>query len=210
MSEPEKAADWMIRAAEGVLTDSFLVNHLFSEDEKRAHPKLHVLYFLKIIEVFQQFGYSDLVIELAKTAVDVCDVDDPNRVKAFTHHTDSHAGLNLKMLLSFFQTTLCHILFNYHLKLGHNNEAYDAMITNPDTSRRRDSLRQFVVTLFDRKQLKQLASFPYIDMFEELEQIIEARARSCDLSISNFYDFLYSFHITKENYRKGKRLDVAY
>lgn len=77
------------------------------------------------------------------------------------------------------------------------------MIINPDKSRRKDSLRQFVVTLFERKQLTQLANFPYIDMFEDLEQIIEARARSVDLTVNNYYDFLYSFHVTKENYRKG-------
>jgi nuclear pore complex protein Nup160 len=79
------------------------------------------------------------------------------------------------------------------------------MVANPDQTRRKDSLRQFIVTLFERKQLKQLASYPYIDMFEELEHIIEARARSVDLSVNNYYDFLYSFHISKENFRKGKQ-----
>ena len=62
---------------------------------------------------------------------------------------------------------------------------------------------QFVVTLFERKQLRQLASYPYIDMFEDLETIIESRARSVDLKVNNYYDFLYSFHVTKENYRKA-------
>ena len=77
------------------------------------------------------------------------------------------------------------------------------MVTNPDQSRRKDSLRQFVVTLFERKELKQLAFYPYVDMFEDLENIIESRARSVDLSVNNYYDFLYSFHISKENYRKA-------
>ena len=49
----------------------------------------------------------------------------------------------------------------------------------------------------------QLASYPYIDMFDELEMVIESRARSVDLALNNYYDFLYSFHISKENYRKG-------
>ena len=102
-----------------------------------------------------------------------------------------------------FQTTLCFTLFSHHLKLGHYEKAYDAMVANPDQSRRKDSLRQFVVTLFERKQFKQLAFFPYIDMFEDLEQIIETRARSVDLSVNNYYDFLYSFHVSKENFRKG-------
>ena len=77
------------------------------------------------------------------------------------------------------------------------------MVSNPDQSRRKDSLRQFVVTLFERKQLRQLAAYPYIDMFDDLEMIIESRARSVDLKVNNYYDFLYSFHVTKENYRKA-------
>lgn len=83
------------------------------------------------------------------------------------------------------------------------------MVANPDQSRRKDSLRQFVVTLFERKQFKQLAFFPYIDMFEDLEQIIETRARSVDLSVNNYYDFLYSFHVSKENFRKGRTFSLS-
>ena len=71
-----------------------------------------------------------------KTAIDICNPEDENRA------------------------TLCYILFSHHLKLGHNDEAYDAMVVNPDKARRKDSLRQFVVALFDRKQLRQLASYP--------------------------------------------------
>lgn len=178
MGEPEKACDWMIEAAGGVGSDRFLTNQLFRTEEVNPY-RLTIMYFLKVIYLFEQFGYYDYVIDLAKTAMAVCEDDDPDR------------------------TTLCYILFSYHLKLGHNNEAYDAMIANPDQSRRKDSLRQFIVTLFERRQLKQLATFPYIDMFEDVEQIIESRARSVDLNVNNYYDFLYSFHISKENYRKA-------
>ena len=40
-------------------------------------------------------------------------------------------------------------------------------------------------------------------MVDELETVIETRARSVDLAVNNYYEFLYSFHISKENYRKG-------
>jgi len=95
------------------------------------------------------------------------------------------------------------ILIEQPYVIGHNDEAYDAMVANPDQSRRKDSLRQFIVTLFERKELKKLANYPYIDMFEDLEMIIESRARSVDLTVNNYYDFLYSFHVMKENYRKA-------
>ena len=44
--------------------------------------RLQVLYFLKIISLFEQFGYNDFVIELANTALEICDEKDPNRVSA--------------------------------------------------------------------------------------------------------------------------------
>jgi len=77
------------------------------------------------------------------------------------------------------------------------------MVSNPDTLRRKDSLRQFLVTLFDRGELAVLSGYPYIDMLDDVENIIESRARSADLSVNNYYDFLYSFHVMKENYRKA-------
>ncbi|XP_040564442.1 nuclear pore complex protein Nup160 [Lepeophtheirus salmonis] len=179
MGEPEKACDWMIQAAGGITSDPFLYSQLFKNDNDVDQERLIVLYFLKVIQQFEQCGYSDFVIKLAETAMAICDQNDPDRA------------------------TLCYILFSYHLKLGHNDEAYDAMVANPDKSRRKDSLRQFVVTLFDRKQLRQLACYPFIDMLEELEMIIESRARSVDLTVNNYYDFLYSFHVMKDNYRKA-------
>lgn len=179
MGEPEKACDWMIQAASGVKSDRFLSKQLFPDGDVTDGERLSVLYFLKVIQLFEQFGYYDCVIDLAKTAAAICDENDPDK------------------------TTLCYILFSYHLKLGHNDEAYDAMVSNPDQTRRKDSLRQFIVTLFERKQLKQLAAYPYIDMFEDLESVIESRARSVDLTVNSYYEFLYSFHIAKENYRKA-------
>ena len=66
-------------------------------------------------------------------------------------------------------------------------------------------MRQFLVTLFDRGELSQLASYPYTDMIEEVESIIESRARSADLSVNNYYDFLYSFHVSKVVLKKREK-----
>lgn len=40
-------------------------------------------------------------------------------------------------------------------------------------------------------------------MYEDLERIVESRARSLDLLSSNYYNFLYSFHMKKGNLRKA-------
>ncbi len=82
MGEPEKASDWMVQAAGGIPGDKFLMQHLFGETGFQLDNEgLQVRFFLKVIELFQQFGYYDFVIDLAKIAMDVCDGDDPNRVR---------------------------------------------------------------------------------------------------------------------------------
>ena len=40
-------------------------------------------------------------------------------------------------------------------------------------------------------------------LLDEVESIIESRARSADLSVNNYYDFLYSFHVTRQNFRNS-------
>ncbi len=83
MGEPDKACDWMIQAVGGVGIDAFLTNHLFKNQDHALTdlPRLQVTYFLKIIHLFEQFGYYDHVIELAKAAMVICDHDNPDRVR---------------------------------------------------------------------------------------------------------------------------------
>lgn len=39
---------------------------------------------------------------------------------------------------------------------------------------------------------------------------MESRARCMDLTSYNYYDLLYAFHIFRNNYRKGMRLEDCY
>jgi len=181
MGEEEKALDLFISAVGGVPQDRFLTVDLL-DLQGETQDDLTVDYFIKVVSLLEQLPCPDLVISLTETARAVCPQDHKERA------------------------TLSYILFSYHLKLGHNEDAYAAMMSNPDSTRRKDSLRQFLVTLFDRGELSQLASYPYTDMIEEVESIIESRARSADLSVNNYYDFLYSFHVSKENFRKAAQV----
>ena len=61
MGEPDKACSWLIQAGGGIGSDPFLMNHLFGpEDESLLHQcsadRLTVMYFLKVIHLFEQFG----------------------------------------------------------------------------------------------------------------------------------------------------------
>ena len=64
------------------------------------------------------------------------------------------------------------------------------------------------VTYLATRECLDLISGKGSDMLDDVESIIESRARSADLSVNNYYDFLYSFHIMKENYRWVLRLKL--
>lgn len=74
-------------------------------------------------------------------------------------------------------------------------------------TRRKDCLRQFLVVLCDKSDLQTLIELPYrdrqVDLEEEVVHILESRARSIDLVKQNYYDLLYSFHVSRGNFRKG-------
>lgn len=178
LGETQKACDYFLRASNGVLVDSFL-SSLITSSNVTSDSNALVSYYLKVIEIFEQHNAFDCIIELAMTALAVAENYEPNL------------------------PTLHSIVFKQHLNLQHHIEAYNCLNTNPDNQRRVDCLRLLVLALFNRKKLIELASFPYVDMYTDLEKIMESRARSVDLLENNFYDFLYSFHINKGNIRKG-------
>lgn len=103
--------------------------------------------------------------------------------------------------------TLLSIEFQHHLSLGHDDEAYSAMVFNPDHARRKDCLRQLISELLSKGRSRKLATFPYVDLLEEVERILETRARALDphqpLEKTTAYDFLYAFHIRRNNFRKA-------
>ena len=91
--------------------------------------------------------------------------------------------------------------------------------------RRKECLHHFVVVLTDQNQLKLICHLNYPGMEEEVTvvlpyamlnfpccmymhwlqivRVMEDRARSMDLMKHKYYDLLYCYHTTKQNYRKG-------
>ena len=67
MGEPDKACSWLIQAGGGIGSDPFLMNHLFGPEDESLHQcsadRLTVMYFLKVIHLFEQFG--NLVVQHA-------------------------------------------------------------------------------------------------------------------------------------------------
>ncbi|XP_062566399.1 nuclear pore complex protein Nup160-like isoform X5 [Saccostrea cucullata] len=181
--EPEKAAQCYTEAKEGLETEPFLRQSLLQTDETSPRT-LEVLYYLKVIRQFEELDCADTVVHLARTAISIADEDDENTA------------------------TLWSKMFKYQLELGHNDEAYNAMVSNPDPSRRKDCLRQLLVTLCERGDLQTLVGFPYIDLQDEVVSILESRARAVDITTQNYYDLLYAYYVSRNNF--GKAGSVMY
>lgn len=74
----------------------------------------------------------------------------------------------LVWLLVCLQVTLQSKMFKQQLELGHNQEAFMAMMANPDPSRRKGCLRQLLIVLSERGELQALVEFPYKDLEDEV------------------------------------------
>ncbi|XP_055011189.1 nuclear pore complex protein Nup160 [Boleophthalmus pectinirostris] len=176
--EGQKALQCFQEAANEVEKEEFLMKLTGTEDEEAA-PTARLQYYNKVLRLLEDMCLPELVIQLATLAITEAAND-----------TTSQAALWTR-------------IFKHHLDLGHNSEAYEALTQNPDASMQLDCLRQLVVVLCERSQLQDLVQFSYVNLHDEVVNIIESRARSLDLLSHNYYELLYAFHIQRHNYRKA-------
>lgn len=92
------------------------------------------------------------------------------------------------------------------MALKHYEAAFNAMNENPDKERKTDNLRDLVKSLLDQKKLDVLQGFSYGSMEQQFRDIILTRARATDAIDNVYYDFLYSYEVSKGTpfYRMGK------
>ncbi|XP_057705577.1 nuclear pore complex protein Nup160 isoform X2 [Corythoichthys intestinalis] len=174
--DAHKACRCFVEAAGVAEKEDFLLR-LTAGGGDAGSPKL--CYYNKVLRLLEVAGLPEPVIQLATSALTEA-VDDVGA-----------------------QAALWTRIFKHHLDLGHNSDAYVAMIQNPDSGMQLDCLRQLVVVLCERGQTKDLVRLPYVDLHDEVVSIIESRARSMDLLAHNYYELLYCFHVNRHNYRKA-------
>jgi nuclear pore complex protein Nup160 len=102
------------------------------------------------------------------------------------------------------QSYLWSNIFKNSLSVGHYDQAYLAMISNPDPSRREDCLRRFLVVMCENKELKTMLTFPFIGLVDQVHNVLLTKARRSDVTeLPNYYDILYAFHTLRGNYRQA-------
>lgn len=168
-----------MQAAKGIQQEPYLERIVSPMDEEYTPNEAIAQFYLKVIQLFEEYSSRDCIIQLAKATIDEL-------------HPSSTQ-------LAMFQS----IVFMNHLNLEHYEEAYHALTANTEPARRKDCLRQLVVRLFDKRRLDLLLRFPYLGLQVELENIIESRARSMSIEDNVYYDFLFSFYISRSTVRKA-------
>nr|XP_045619650.1 nuclear pore complex protein Nup160-like isoform X1 [Procambarus clarkii] len=177
--EATKAARLLLAAMEGVITEDFLGMKVANGGPETPSDQLRVMYCLRVIRLLEQSGQPALALQVAQEGVTMASTDQAS------------------------MSALYSVVFKHHLELHHHDEAFTALLACPDQHRRRNCLRQLIVSLHDRKCLTTLVSYQYGSLESDVITILENRARSADILINNYYDLLYAFHISKHNYKKA-------
>lgn len=175
--EAHKAFDMFIESAKGVLSEPFVSSYVGATELKSSNEIL-AQYYLKVMRLFEKYEVYDNVINIAEIAIGTADQESQ---------------------LAMFQS----IIFNNHMHLRHYEEAYHSLIHNVELSRRKDCLRQLVIMLFQEKRFDILINFPYNGLEQDLQNIVETRARSMQIDNNEHYNFLYSYHIKTSNMKRA-------
>ncbi|XP_047993552.1 nuclear pore complex protein Nup160 homolog [Leguminivora glycinivorella] len=179
LSDAEGAYTAFCKAAKGVSTEPFLRQLVAAPDARLTQHQALVLYYMKVIKLFEIHDAGACVVRLAETAISIADKNDPN--------------------LPMFQW----VVFKWHLAGGRVERALSAAAANPAPHARAAAAATLLTTLASRKQLSALVSCGALAA--EAERAAAARAKLHDAHGDNpYYDFLYALHISRHHYRKGQ------
>ncbi|XP_054714672.1 nuclear pore complex protein Nup160-like [Uloborus diversus] len=179
LGESDKALTIFLDVSKDIEGESLLCNKLL-KGRYNSGSSVVSLYFMRVIQMFEQFSLSECVVKLASTALEGIQEDDLHRPIFYS------------------------ILFKHHLNLGNSGKAFNTLNKNPDSSRRKDCLRQLIVKLCEVKQFQKIIELSYLAFEEDIVTILESRARCSDLSQNtSFYGILYALHFGHKKYRKA-------
>ena len=176
-----KSVQLFLSTLSGLLSsnpDPFLYEIVAGKVEETKSDRT-VLYCLYIIDLFEQEQAPDMIIKIAKHALEIAPPGD--------------------QLIS----NLWSIQFKHSLDLSLYEEAYVAMLSNPEQSRRKDCMKRFVIELCNQKKYKLLCTFSYSGVEKDIEDVLESRARSVSVTTGNYYSLLHSFYSNRGNYRRA-------
>ncbi|KAJ3290184.1 hypothetical protein HK104_006963 [Borealophlyctis nickersoniae] len=147
-------------------------------------------YFRHVMQMFHDKHIWDMVAVFARLAL-----------KRFTTEQNESNQEAVK--------TLYRHLFTASLEMLAFDEAYEAMIGNPDEPTRFDCLRHFVTVAAEHGRIDLICSnYPFVGMQHEVERTLQFKARADAVHVPgkpgpNYYTVLYGYHVFKGDYRSA-------
>ncbi|XP_012434287.1 nuclear pore complex protein NUP160 isoform X1 [Gossypium raimondii] len=159
--------------------------------------KLH--YYQWVMQLFEQYNISEGACQFALAALE--QVDDLGLGgDGFETDSSNESTTTIK-------GRLWANVFKFTLDLNLLNDAYCAIISNPDEESKYICLRRFVIVLYECGAIKQIlcnGQLPLIGLADKVERELAWKAERTDiLAKPNPYKLLYAFEIHRHNWRKA-------
>lgn len=109
-------------------------------------------------------------------------------------------------------------LFQSHLELEDNDEAYQTMVMMTDVPLRTNCLRKFIVSHCEKRHWSNLLSYPFIEIKNDFVDILNQKAESLDLSKlsddnyfeTSYYDLLFAYYVSGDEFRLACEIMYSY
>ncbi|GLT27531.1 hypothetical protein SLA2020_025180 [Shorea laevis] len=171
-----------------------------------ASPAWKLLYYQWAMQLFEQYNISEGACQFALAALE--QVDEALRLDDdfFERDPFNESATTIK-------GRLWANIFKFTLDLNLLNDAYCAIISNPDEESKSICLRRFIIVLYERGALKVLCDgqLPFIDLADKVEQELAWKAERSDvLAKPNPYKLLYAFEMHRHNWRRAANYIYIY
>ncbi|CAA7046484.1 unnamed protein product [Microthlaspi erraticum] len=153
--------------------------------------KLH--YYEWAMQIFERYNISEGACQFAYAALEQVD-------EAINFMESSENAL----LPTYSRGRLWANVFKFTLDLNLLNDAYCAIISNPDEEIKRICLRRFIIVLFECGKTKILSDghLPFIGLTEKITQELSWKAGRSEVLIKpNPYKLLYAYEMRRHNWR---------
>ncbi|XP_040960672.1 nuclear pore complex protein NUP160 isoform X3 [Gossypium hirsutum] len=178
------------------LSDEAGLPYLGFNGHVSAAWKLH--YYQWVMQLFEQYNISEGACQFALAALE--QVDDLGLGgDGFERDSSNESTTTIK-------GRLWANVFKFTLDLNLLNDAYCAIISNPDEESKYICLRRFVIVLYECGAIKILCNgqLPLIGLADKVERELAWKAERTDiLAKPNPYKLLYAFEIHRHNWRKA-------
>lgn len=191
LGDYQKAEVAFNQAARGILQDDPLVLR-FCEKEMRKHEvepgpdhrtSFLIQYYTSAMEFFEAVSQHDISIRFASSAIALL----------------QKAGRNEDRLAKLWHKITIHAL-----SMGHWEQAYGAIISNPNIDHRKDGLRKLVVRMCERKAVASLCQLPLVGLVSEVDTTLKEQAQNAKTTMQpHYYEILYAFHTYRGNFSEA-------